>query len=168
MCLNRLAFAFHPVPGNQSGTYRTTRAVPGISRSRKHREKEVTIRSCVSITGMGRMGGGEENTVSAPRDWLVEEPWLTKRNHVYHESSRLQALRKLTCSSLDHVHDGIVVLLERISVGDHQNDGPCRPKRTNMSDLRTDEICSQALKSDRHDVVLQCVHPHAWLLTANC
>ena len=81
------------------------------------------------------LDGREENAVSAPRDELVEEAWLTKRNHIYHESPRLQTLRKLARGSLDHVHDGIIVFLERISVGDHQNDSPCRPKRTNMSDL---------------------------------
>ena len=61
--------------------------------------------------------------------------WLTKRDRVYHERSRLRGLRKLVYSALDEVHVGIIILLDGISVGDHQNNGSCRPRRVYRSDM---------------------------------
>ena len=78
----------------------------------------------------------KENTVSAPSGWLAKKARLTKRERVYHESSRLQALGKGAIRLLDDVHGGVVVLFDRIPIGDHQNDGPRRPKRTHVRYVR--------------------------------
>ena len=90
-------------------------------------------RSCISVTGIGWIRERKENAVSFLSGELAKEARLTKRDGVYHESSRFAALGKLSCSSLDGVHGRVVMLFDGIPIGDHQDDGPRSPKRTYMS-----------------------------------
>ena len=73
--------------------------------------------------------------VSILSDGPTEETRLTERDRVYKEGSGLHALNELVNSSFDLVNDGVVVLLDGISVGDHQNDSPCHPERTHTSEM---------------------------------
>ena len=77
---------------------------------------------------------------------------LTKRERVYHESSRLQALGEGAIRFLDDVHGRVVVFFDGIPIGDHQNDGPRCPKRTHVRYVRL-ENCDPISKFDRHDVM---------------
>jgi hypothetical protein len=79
-------------------------------------------------------------------------------------SSRLQALRELDESSLDDFDEGVVVLLDRIPIGNYQNDSPRRPKRTHPSEMsvmttpRAGETIQchkdQTLKENQREVAL--------------
>ena len=90
-------------------------------------------RSCISVTGIGWIRERKENVVSFPNSGLAKGERLTKRDNVYHESSRFAALGKLSCSSLDGVHGRVVMLFDGIPIGDHQDDDPRSPKRAYMS-----------------------------------
>ena len=55
---------------------------------------------------------------------------LTKRDHIRKESPGLQGLGEPVYSSLHDFHIGVVVLLDRIPITDHQDDSTRSPERT--------------------------------------
>ena len=59
----------------------------------------------------------------------VEESQLTGGDYIHKECPRLKGLGKLIYSSLHEFHEGILVLLDRIPITYHQDDGPCGPTR---------------------------------------
>ena len=71
--------------------------------------------------------------------------------------------------TFDEVHEGVVVLLDGISVRDHQNDSPRSPKHICVSDISDpsdadDSTRDQKKSSDRHYVVR---HAHLRSLMAD-
>ena len=54
---------------------------------------------------------------------------LTKRDHIRKESPGLQGLRKPVYSSLHDFHIGVVALLDRIAITNHQDDSTRSPER---------------------------------------
>ena len=70
--------------------------------------------------------------------------------------------------TFDEVHEGVVVLLDGISVRDHQNDSSRSPKHICVSDTSdpsdADETRDQKKSSDRHYVVR---HAHLRSLMAD-
>lgn len=73
--------------------------------------------------------------------------------------------------TFDEVHEGVVVLLDGISVRDHQNDSPRSPKHICVSDISdpsdADETRDQKKSLDRHYVVW-CTHVRSPMSDGQC
>jgi len=77
----------------------------------------------------------KRNLVNIPQWWAGKGKRLTKGDHIDKVGSGLDALGELAHCGLNNVHDRVVVLLDGIPVGDHQNDRASRPRSTCMSEM---------------------------------